>query len=639
VLEEALEQAIVLVYEPCASIRLWVDSDPHGSLIDFSSADFPADGKRICIWNFKVIEQARMVAWFAPVQLIRTAVDVIISEVLGQRSDFRLVEALTPPAEPPYADFTREDKLNDAPGPDAPNAEEREEIWIDYVADVGDGWNSTYAVASCLASEQLEVENKFDTQTPKITLPRASVLCFGGDQVYPVANRQEYRLRLIHPYETALPHSDSPHPQAFAIPGNHDWYDSLVSFTRLFCSGRWFAGWRTSQARSYFALKLPGGWWLLGTDVQLGSDIDRPQVEYFKNVAEKMRKGDHVIICTAEPHWVLAEMYGKDDPSFDENNLAFLEKKVLGEDVHVAVFIAGDQHHYRRYAAKDGTQKITAGGGGAFLHPTHGAKLDKLKSGGFKLKACFPSTADSRRLVFWNLLFPFTNPTFGLLTGFIYLLTAWTVAENVSGQSLGLALFVTWKSVITNPLSVFWILLLFFGLVFFSDSHPRWFRWVAGPAHGLAHLAVLFLLGWGAAQLFLSVGPPLRQQHTMNILAVAVFVFAGAWVLGSILMGVYLLISLNVFGAHWEAASSLGIADHKNFLRMRIGKDGSLTIYPIGVRTAPRKWRRVAEPGPGPDFIPEDPYKLEPELIEPEIRLQRSSDPAGGVIVLNERAG
>jgi hypothetical protein len=34
---------------------------------------------------------------------------------------------------------------------------------------------------------------------------------------------------------TAFEGSEEPHPEVFAVPGNHDWYDNLVSFTRLFC--------------------------------------------------------------------------------------------------------------------------------------------------------------------------------------------------------------------------------------------------------------------------------------------------------------------------------------------------------------------------------------------------------------------
>ena len=52
-------------------------------------------------------------------------------------------------------------------------------------------------------------------------------------------------------------------------------------------------------------------------------------------------------------------------------------------------------------------------------------------------------------------------------------------------------------------------------------------------------------------------------------------------------LGLYLLLSLNLFSRHTtEAFSSLRIEDYKNFLRMRIDPDGGLTIFPIGVQKA-----------------------------------------------------
>ena len=76
----------------------------------------------------------------------------------------------------------------------------------------------------------------------------------------------------------------------FALAGNHDWYDGLTGFLRLFCQRRWIGGWKTRQRRSYFALRLPHHWWLLGTDFQLHSDIDQPQNDYFREVAEEIRE-------------------------------------------------------------------------------------------------------------------------------------------------------------------------------------------------------------------------------------------------------------------------------------------------------------------------------------------------------------
>ena len=238
------------------------------------------------------VDRPKMVGWYDPLQLLRTARQVVISTIFGQYSDHRLMEALWPGTSDWY-NLSEDDQK-----------QPRREIWIDYVADTGDGWNSTYAVAYWLAQPKLQVRYSTDPAGVAHETRRADVLVFGGDEVYPTPSRKEYEQRLVQPFWTALPRTDPPHPQVFAVPGNHDWYDNLVSFTRLFCSKEWFAGWYAPQSRSYFSIKLPHGWWLCGVDVQLGSDIDKPQVDYFRNAAKEMQPGDRVILCTAEPHWV-----------------------------------------------------------------------------------------------------------------------------------------------------------------------------------------------------------------------------------------------------------------------------------------------------------------------------------------------
>lgn len=74
-----------------------------------------------------------------------------------------------------------------------------------------------------------------------------------------------------------------------------------------------------------------------------------------------------------------------------------------------------------------------------------------------------------------------------------------------------------------------------------------------------------------------------------KLIAVIAILFGG-FILGTFIMGAYVLISLNLFGRHYnEAFSSLGIEDWKNFLRMQIDTNGNLTIFPIGIRRVPRK--------------------------------------------------
>jgi hypothetical protein len=609
-----------------------------------------------------------MVGWYDPRQLAKTGVEVAISTIFGRHSDHRLVEAMASgDAQEAFHDYTcyYEDNGKDVCRPD--EKQPRNSIWIDYVGDVGDGWNSTYAVAYHLAEAgrdftytERDTKKQYTAETK-----RGEVLIFGGDEVYPTASRDVYSERLVAPYETALRHTPDNHPHVFAIPGNHDWYDSLVAFTRLFTARRWFAGWRTRQSRSYFALKLPHNWWLLGTDVQLGSDIDGPQMAYFENLTAEMDKETaksnepaRIILCHAEPHWIRTALYGGVDPNYNESNLKLLERRL--DDRTVAVFIAGDLHHYRRHEASDGsTQKITAGGGGAFLHPTHpgmrGTKLDEIEEKGltkntervFKLKGCFPSTKDSRRLCWRNLLFPYLNRTFGFVTAALYLLLTLSVVARVNDPALSTLTYqfgsitaVVLESALNSAPALFLILLTIAGFIFFTDTHYIGHRIIMGGVHGIAHVLMAFFIALlslfivtylsdGEAWRFLFQLGGVNFYFDARILLASVLVLIGGHIFGSLIMGAYLLVSLNIFGRHGnEAFSSLAIEDWKNFIRLHINEHGDLTIYPIGIRRVPRKWK-PREGLNGPELEPDDPSASEPELIEPPIVLKRADTRTG----------
>ena len=60
------------------------------------------------------------------------------------------------------------------------------------------------------------------------------MLLFGGDEVYPYPSRKAYEQGTEKPYATAIA-GRAERPDVFAVPGNHDWYDSLVAFSRTFC--------------------------------------------------------------------------------------------------------------------------------------------------------------------------------------------------------------------------------------------------------------------------------------------------------------------------------------------------------------------------------------------------------------------
>jgi hypothetical protein len=527
-----------------------------------------------------------MVGWFDPAPLLATGLDVLISTLFGRHSDFRLLEALAAGGADEIHDYTR---IGEAT---------REEMWIDYIADTGDGWNSTYSIAYWSSRESLALS----APTGEVAQTRAGeVLVFGGDQVYPAASRRGYHDRLVRPFETARNYSREPEPHVFAIPGNHDWYDSLVSFSRLFCSERWFQGFRTRQKRSYFALKLPQRIWLVGADVQLGSDIDALQIQYFKKVAGQMTAGDRIVICLAEPHWIYATAYEDLDPESNENNLRYFEKVLQRNGASIVAYLAGDLHHYRRHASPDGTQKITAGGGGAFLHPTHAPVASKL-DGGFALRAAYPAESVSRRLTWRNLLFPFINPKFGLAMGSLYGLLGYFWNQG-QGRLLG-------------PL------VLILGFILFTDTHSTWYKRIAGTAHGLAHTAACWALLAAIRGLTASLGiiQPLAAEAFIGTL-----MFVAGGFVGSFLMGLYLLISLNGFGRHSnEAFSALRIEDYKNFLRLHIAKDGSLIIFPIGVEQVPRGWKATGSTSPyDPQLEPDDPDSTPPHLIEAPVVVRR----------------
>jgi hypothetical protein len=629
------EQAIILVthddgvHTPAVTLCVEASRDPHldaqaaNPLIDFTSPTEPRTGpagrhRHITIWLFKAIQPAPMVGWYDPIQLLRTGLQVFISTVFGQHADYRLIEALAPGSDDWY-DYSQPYRLN----PDGTevvdeHAPPRTELWLDYAGDVGDGWDATYAVAYYLAQPSLVLKY---TQGDDIAYAtqRGDVLVFGGDQVYPMADRQGYEARLVQPYETALRFTTYPYPHVFGIPGNHDWYDSLVAFTRLFCSQRWFGGWRTRQARSYFALKLPHRWWLLGVDVQLGSDIDVPQVNYFKHIAEQMEPDSLVILCTAEPHWVYTQIYGQDPAHYNESNLTFLEKKVLGDKAKVVVFLAGDQHHYRRYTAADGTHKITAGGGGAFLHPTHAPNPDHLDDG-FTLERSFPTADVSRALTWHNLWFPRLNFKFGLVLGVFYLLTAWAFLSDIGQYGLrdiGLALRTVIHDGMTRPVAAFWVVAMVCGFVLYTDGHPpKTFRWMAGPLHAVMHVVAVFGLSWGATYVSVT-GLGLAFTSVPQLVLTGGLIVVSGVIVGSLLMGLYLALSLNVFHRHWnEAFSALKIPHWKHFLRLRIDDQSDLTIFAVAIERVPQMWAKSKTAATGMTFIPHDPKATAPVLIE-----------------------
>ncbi|KAF4668194.1 hypothetical protein FOL46_002101 [Perkinsus olseni] len=83
-----------------------------------------------------------------------------------------------------------------------------------------------------------------------------------------------------------------------------------------------------------------------------------------------------------------------------------------------------------------------------------------------------------------------------------------------------------------------------------------------------------------------------RYEYLGYLGSVLPFLYIIMTPIASFIFGVYLLISLNYLGQHWnEAFSSLRIQDYKHFLRMWVSPDtGDLHVFVIGIDHVARQW-------------------------------------------------
>ena len=575
----------------------------------------------------------KMVGWYDVKQLGGTAIRAVLSSIFGSYADKR--EALAALCEKEvYRDLSNQD-----------------DVWIDYMSDTGDGFNSSYSMFHLLSKDYIDVDIDGKSQR----LPKGHAVVLGGDQVYPAPSRDEYHNRLLGPLEAASEQSGSSKASTmYAIPGNHDWYDGLTNFVKIFCHGKSIGHFKTVQNRSYFAIQLNPNTWLWGIDIQLQSDVDYPQIAYFNWVAATyMKKNDNVILCTAEPSWVFSEQR-KDDTTYF--NLEYFEKNCIqGNDLNEILTLAGDLHHYARYSQTEDGQttkhKITSGGGGAFLHPTHNLpeRLNKVHDGKYVLEETFPKKATSRKLTWKNLLFPVKNVGFGLFLSSIHLIMAYALYntskldqhEGTIFTTLGGTEALVNKAIISrlfetflhSPTSMIILLTFVFGFIAFCDGRSSKYKlatW-AGAIHGLLHIVLMLSLFSVIAFVgfqVLKLGEPILDDSGLNVVGYdstwksvlftssAVF-FVGGFLSG-VLVGVYLLISSLVLKMHDnEAFSSIKEEGYKNFLRMHI-KNNILTIYPIGVKTV-SKWRKF-----GQMFKPHK--VMQPELIDKPLVIKLTND-------------
>ncbi|WVY91769.1 hypothetical protein V8G54_037283 [Vigna mungo] len=446
-----------------------------------------------------------MVPWYSgtSADLFKTVFDLLVSvTVFVGRFDMRMMQA----AMSRVSDGNQHDDLL------YDHFSEKEDFWFDFMADTGDGGNSSYAVARLLAKPFIRTL-KDDAE---LTLPRGDLLLIGGDLAYPNPSAFTYERRLFVPFEYALqpppwykaeqiavnkpevpygaPLKQYNGPQCFVIPGNHDWFDGLQTFMRYICHRNWLGGWLMPQRKSYFALQLPKRWWVFGLDLALHGDIDVYQFKFFSElITEKVREDDSVILITHEPNWI-TDWYWNDVTG---KNISHLICDYLKGRCKLRM--AGDLHHYMRHSHVKSNGPVHVhhllvnGCGGAFLHPTHVfSKFNKLHGVTYECKAAYPSFEDSSRCELDHIL---QDDTFSghiksflgtVWNGFIYILQHSCV--SLAGV----------------------ILLLFAAYSFVPPKLSRKKRAIIGVLHVSAHLAAALIL-----MLLLEIGVEICIQHDL----------------------------------------------------------------------------------------------------------------------------
>jgi len=192
-------------------------------------------------------------------------------------------------------------------------------------------------------------------------------------------------------------------PPVYAIPGNHDWYDGLDGFMYHFCAaeqrpsrrGRGHkllrALWRRSshpdrealdkyiaerhplgeavQPGPYFAIEL-ADLILVAIDTGVTGELDAAQGRWLREISA--RDKDKVLL-TGKPIWC----NGRHHPGRNvrEDGTTGTVDEIVCDPAHRYVAaIGGDTHNYQRYTVDcEGRpiEYIVAGGGGAYLSPTH----------------------------------------------------------------------------------------------------------------------------------------------------------------------------------------------------------------------------------------------------------------------------
>lgn len=258
---------------------------------------------------------------------------------------------------------------------------------------------------------------------------RTGFAVIASDVIYPTGSGNEYDDKFFRPYQ------DYPAP-IYAVPGNHDWYDGLGGFMRVFCDlpaleahrhgfrpsraglrgllwreperidEKRLATARARRARPSQQARQPASYWvielvgllLVGIDTGIRGTIDRDQGAWLRRVAADPRPK---VLITGKPIYV----NGAYHPCPIEGG-GTVDEIVRDPAANFVAAIGGDVHNYQRYPVRVGDrliQYIVSGGGGAFTHATHTIRRIGVAGVPEDDFRCYPLRGDS--LSFYSLLY------------------------------------------------------------------------------------------------------------------------------------------------------------------------------------------------------------------------------------------
>ncbi|HMJ55307.1 MAG TPA: hypothetical protein VK540_24700 [Polyangiaceae bacterium] len=474
------------------------------------------------------------------------------------------------------------------------------DVYIDFVADTGDDVDVSRAIAELVASEY---EVPLADGEGTCIVPRGDILLFGGDTAYPVATSTEIEARLLRPWnEIFADRYDGKTRALLGIAGNHDWFDGLDGFARMFRarSGplakerasaapgaekpvQHFVSWMEAfamgkhivkrralplvgyepvQRASYFALGLAPGIDLWGVDRQL-RQINFQQRRFFWD-RRSAAPSHSLLLCLPDPLYLYLE------PSTVGTEM--LQALDLDPAYDPMLCLAGDVHHYERWKTGPSIH-LVAGGGGAFLHGARMARDAKKRVPDVE----FPGPRASRAL---------------LLT------VPWHVATGRGGIIPHLSLAALFAPALgvglrTGPEAMDYVSIGAAALAAVVCAALAGLRKATYRAVVLLATAAGVLMalvptathaGFDAALAWLEVSP---SPKTAALLVFGLAIFGGAFVFGCYLA------ALALFGLnHDQAFAALGHPGYKHIVRLRVRADGSAIdawviglADPLGTRT------------------------------------------------------